>query len=295
MDANEVDQTTDDGATEGTTSTSEEIDYDALVAQRLGDSEEEEDTDDEATDGEAEGDDGDSEDRFIEIDGEKYPLPDLKEYIDAGKNAKEREAAATRKFQEAADMRKSVENWVQLAEAWKSGDPDVRKTIVTFLSAQVPSDAETTLSINAPPTDWEDMTETERFLYTQNMELKKAMQQFQSATIPALDEIKGYVSQTKEERQLALEVQVLKQKHGLDLTPEQVKEWKEHGIADPDKAMSLLKPLLTGAFSKGHEAGAKPKPLTPDATKSKTFDPSDLTADEMVPLLMRGLRPVKSG
>lgn len=244
-----------------------------------------------AMDGDADDDGGG--DSSIEIDGERYALPDLKGYIDAGKNAKEREAAATRKFQEAADMRKSVENWVQLAEAWKSGDPDVRKTIVTFLSAQVPSDAETTSAVAAPPTDWEDMTETERFLYTQNMELKKAMQQFQSATIPALDEIKGYVSQTKEERQLAMEVQVLKQKHGLDLTPEQVKEWKEHGIADPDKAMSLLKPLLTGAFAKGHESGAKPKTTTPDATKAKTFDPGDVTADEMVQLLMKGLRPVK--
>lgn len=295
MDANEVDQTTDDGATEGTTSTSEEIDYDALVAQRLGDSEEEEDTDDEATDGEAEGDDGDSEDRFIEIDGEKYPLPDLKEYIDAGKNAKEREAAATRKFQEAAQMRKTADDWIRLSEAWQSGDPAARKIIVDFLTAQMSAEAPSSEPPSVDPVSWDDMTETERYLYSQNMELKRSLRSFQDTALPALNELKGYVSQTQEERRSALELQVLKQKHGIDLTPEQLRQWKESGISDPDKAMSLLKPLLTGAFSKGHEAGAKPKPLTPDATKSKTFDPSDLTADEMVPLLMRGLRPVKSG
>jgi hypothetical protein len=77
------------------------------------------------------------------------------ELQEAAKNAREIEAASTKKFMEAAETRKEVEPWLQINEVWKQGPEGQKMVIDWFKSQSVGEEAEAGI-------DPDLLTDTER-------------------------------------------------------------------------------------------------------------------------------------
>lgn len=270
---------TNDEATEGL----EDLDADAVFQQKFG-ATEDEDTEESDDSAEAGGEDSGG----IEIAGIKYAVGEIEELIAAGKDAKEIKAESTRRFQEAADMRKDLGDYLKLKEAWEGGDGAVRRQIVQELSKMVGDDQDVPQVADVP---WDDMTDTEKFLYRNNLELKKEIGRLRGELSPTLREVSDFVGQTKAEKQAIADAAAIKQKFGVDVSPETVSKMRANGISDPAAAFEFFKPMIEGSFAKGHEQGSKPKPVAPTDDRKRTFDPTDVTADEAMALYMKGYRP----
>lgn len=251
---------TDDQATEG-----QNLDSDALFQEALGQVEEPDDTPDEITPQE------------LEIGGRKYSLPELEELTKLGQDAKEVKAEATRKFQEAAQLRDSVEDFRKLKEAWDSGDIGTRRTIVEGLRQQL-GEPDAPAGDNTP--DWDEMTPNEQALYRMNLDLKREMQRLSASVTPVLDETKGFLAQTKAEKEAAADAVRLKAQ-GYEITPQQIVQMRSKGV-DPIAAAEF------GLLAKPASQPTKPPPPGPPAKRDRVYDSRTLSADEIAYLASQG-------
>lgn len=235
----------------------------------------------------------------IEVEGQAYELPTLKELLEAGKNVTEKNAAAERKFQETGELRRQLESekaeiadLKNLHEAWKSGDATAKKQILEFLQEEIPTDAGT-IEVGTPA--WEDMTKEEQFLYKQNLALKQDIAQLKRMIVPTLEDVKGFVGNTRAEREAQAQVAQIKAEHGIDMTTEQLAEMKEN-LSNPIKAIAYMRELASKGVAKGTEtAQAKPKVPEMPVPAGNQFDPTGLTADEIIQnMFQHGRTPIGS-
>lgn len=227
-----------------------------------------------------------------EIDGETYDVPTLREMLATAKDAREVKAEATRKFQEAAEIRKETEPYRQLKEAWANGGPEERAVIAKFFQTELGKDGpEIPEGVN--PVGWDDMSDEGKYLYKQNAELRRQIAALQGMVLPALEDVKGYVGQSKAEREAMSQAKAIKDTYGIDMTPEQIAEMKE-SLSDPIKAIGYLQ-KLKGPTEPAKEV-EKPKASkaieAPNAT-SKVFDPTGRTADDIIALMIQGFQPMQ--
>lgn len=266
----------------------EEFDADAHVADALSGSEEapaELETTEEISD----------DSSGIEIGGEKYELPALEELITLGKDAKEIKAESTRKFQEASEMRKRAEWADQLEAAWNAGPEGRAQLIANLQKLDREQGGGLVVPNQAEEVSFEDMSPEGRFLYQQVVRLQAENAALRNEVTPTLREVSGFVGQTKADRQNEAWAKEITATYGDEMTAAQVAEMiASGGITDPVKAYGFMKPKIAQVYAKGHEQGAKPKPETPEKSRSKVFDDSNMPADDIVFGIMRGGIPASS-
>lgn len=220
-------------------------------------------------------------------------------------------AEATKAYQEASAMKKEVEPWLQVDQAWKSGDPTARRMIVqTMAEAQGITLAQANAQANqqfgatqtAQPENWDEWTTNERSLYLQNQNLQQKME----AQAKMTQELHQAFTQTsqQQQREYAINAAVgeLATKN-IKTTPDQVRQaMNTTGIQDPIGAFAKanLDGLIGQAVTAGHQQGAQFKPEGQVNSQTKTFNPNDPKlvarpdyADYLIKLLEKGYTPVE--
>lgn len=213
-------------------------------------------------------------------------LADLPDLIQRAEKAKEIEAGSTKKFMEAAEIRKTVEPWLQIHEAWKTGDPTAQAQVKEFLG----------IKEAAPAMDEATLTTEEKTLYRllqkQNAELESLRSIVKTAE-PALRSTLEFTESIKAERQDKLHAAEIKSKFGIELTPEQVGDWRQKGISDPIQALELFAPMIKAAKQVGEKTGVKKQDAEiPAKGSTNVFDDTNMSADQLLRELMKGNRPI---
>lgn len=290
MEVNEA-VTTVDAATDGQQSTGAEFDADALVAaalngQPLGDlgaGESGSETPTEGSEGQGDGD-------GVEIDGERYDMPTLKELLATAKDAKEVKAESTRRFQEAARIKEEATPFMQLKEAWESG-PEAQAKILEFFQAEAAKNGAEVPVDNAPEVAWDDLSPEGQMLYRQNVLLRRELSALKGQVVPTLEDVKGFVGSTRAEQEAMAQAKAIKDQYGIDLTPAQLSEMRE-ALSDPVKAIGYLRSMAP-ASAKTEAAPAKvAKAVEMPTPSGKVFDPGDKSADDIIALMLQGFQPI---
>lgn len=230
---------------------------------------------------------GDTEQSTLDIFGEKYSEEELKELLDAGKNARSFIASATQKAQEAAEIRRQAEEASQYAELGKAllekyqneGEEGANQ-LLQALKVMVPTQkqAEPSASLQT-----EYMTENEQALYAHIQQQQAQIQQLAKLVgdvLPQFQDVGQYVGTLKEQAEIAQTVADAKARYGIDLTAEAVREMKASGIADPVKALGYMQGLFRAAVPK----------KAPEAPvgKNNIADESEMSVDDILLSRFRG-------
>lgn len=243
------------------------------------------------------------------IGDEELTAEQIQEALATSRQAKEIEKGARQKFDEAADMRKSIEaerenlaNMRIIWDAWNSGNPEERAKIVKGLASEagltVAEVRESLANLNE-----DDFTENEAQIYRQlqaerarNDRLEARLNHLEGTVkgvIPTLEDIRQFTSSEKEARQIQSDIAQIKEKTGQDISPEQIKAWRDNGISDPVKAIDVLAPMLKNAVQTGAEKARKGNEI-PAATRADTIDPDDpdVDADQLFQAFLKNQVPL---
>lgn len=212
------------------------------------------------------------DDNGIDVLGEKYTEEQLKELLEAGKNAKSFIASATQKAQEAAEIRRQAEEAQQFAELGKAlleayqnkGQEGVNE-VVAAISTAIPRES-------GPGIDPTSLTENEYALYqiiqqqqAQIAQMSRLYQEF----APKVGDLESFYM-TAKQREEALQIaSSVKQTYGIDLPLEEINRMRESGIADPVKALGYMKSLA------GNQS-----PFVP-SDRANMADESEMSADDI--------------
>ncbi len=223
-----------------------------------------------------------------ELDGELIPQEQAREWLSKGRDA-------TRKWQEAADLKREAEAQLQrvqwadeLERIWSSG-PEGQRRVIEGLQQQAGYQP-TTQTQQELGIAQDELSDEGRFLLQQNTALKQELNQTRQQMAKALESLEQYVGEQRTGDQAAQTAARLKSEWGVDVQPSQLREAvKRTGIQDMEGAwLKENKALLRTA------PGAAPqvKPNTPQG-HDKTFDPNspEMSADRMFNLLLKGYQP----
>lgn len=217
----------------------------------------------------------------LELDGEQIPLEQAREWLSKGRDA-------TRKWQEAADLKRQAEaqlqrvQWVdELERAWQAG-PEGQRAVIDSLQRmagfQTPQ---------GPQLNPDDLSDEGRILAQQNAQLRQEITHVRQEMAKALESFERYVGDQRITDEAAQTAARLKSEWGVDVQPHQLREAaKRQGIQDLEAAwLKENKALL-------RQPAAEPKPKSP-VGRDKTFDPnaSGMSADRMFRLLVQGYEP----
>lgn len=249
------------------------------------------------TDGNDKGENGDQPDKFIDFEGERIPIEQAQEWLSKGKDA-------TRKWQEAADLKREAEaklqkaQWVEELEmAWQSG-PDGQKNVIDSLMRMAGFENNMLAPNNSglpANIDLDDISDEGKLLFAENKQLKSEILQMKSHFDRALQTFEGYVNENKFMDQAQSTAQKLKAEFGAEVTAQELRDIvKKTGVQDFEAAWlkENVDNLKKGMFQAGHEAASKKKPNSPGGS-TRTFNVNDpgMTADKMARLLREGFVP----
>jgi hypothetical protein len=244
---------------------------------------------------EGETEEGEEAPANFNIDGKEYTSDELKELLEKGSDY-------TRKTQALAEERKALQQIQSFAEAVTSLPEDAQSQLIEFVqdlsSGKTPRVGAPGLQVPAnpevPSVSWDDLSDEGRAL--------TAAQAAQNAEITALKaalhnveevfgEIRGVVEEAQTAKQTAQASEIIKEKFGVTIEPAYLARIKsETGIKDPVKLFEVIRPLLADATAEGTRRAVN-KPNVPKGT-GRTFDPADVSADEIVSLMMKGYKPI---
>ena len=254
--------------------------------------------------------DGQPSPTTIKVRDQEFAEDELATLIDAGQRAQEIEKGGREKFEaasakekELAEERERIANKLTVVEAWESGDQATRAQIVTELAKLSGlTIAQATDQLEGMVTELVNPADNELVLEQKNAQLQKKLddlskqlahlnQKVEAAT-PAIQEIAKFADNQKQAEQMQRDIALFKEK-GLDVTPEQLKTWRDNGIAEPSKAIDVLAPMLLEATKLGAEKARKGEEI-PDGTQNNTYDPNDpdMSPSDIFARHMRGDVPV---
>lgn len=227
----------------------------------------------------------------------EYSLEELATLVADGKRAQEIERGGREKFETAAARQRELDAREQeiadmrtIWDAFRNGSPAERQMLVEALAQEAgvtPGGADAPTQINEA-----DLTENELALHRYNQSLRREIDQMRSAmsglsqTVQSirepLEEIRQYTNSEKEARQIQADIAAIKEKTGHTVSGEQIKLWRDNGIADPVKAVDVLLPMLAKATRDGAQKARKQEEI-PVAGKSESLDPNDpsVSPDEL--------------
>lgn len=273
---------------------------------------------------EEESDDSQTSSSFVDIDGEQIPVDEAKKLLSMGRDA-------TKKWQEASEMRKSAETlmeqytWVQdMQRAWLSG-PEGQRQVIDILAAEAGytpavGNAQAPGNNQAPGTsstkleDYglsdSDLSDEGRALFqiVKNLEAQNAhlMGQNQALT-KTLKTFESYVEDQRADSSTQQIAAQIRAEFGAEVTSAQLRQLvKDTGINDPyaawlkSNARNLFKnsgaPASNNNKAQGNQQGSgrtqQPKPNAPGG-HGKTFNPNDYTPDQTLRMLIKGYQPVE--
>lgn len=216
----------------------------------------------------------------ISVLGETYTEEQLRELLEAGKNAKSFIASATQKAQEAAELKRQAEEAQQYAELGKAlleayqnkGQEGVNE-VVAAISTAIPRES-------GPGIDPSELTENEYALYQiiqqQQAQIAQMSQLYQQVA-PKLTDLEGFYMTAKQREEASQIASSIKQTYGVDLPLEEINRMRESGISDPVKALGYMRTLVKG----------NPSPFVP-SDRSNLVDESDMSADDIFLSRWRG-------
>lgn len=249
------------------------------------------------TDGEQENGGAQSATEFIELEGEQIPLDQAREWLSKGKDA-------TRKWQEAAELKREAEaqlqrvQWVQeLENAWNAG-PQGQRAVIESLSKMAGIDTVTNgqpTNMQHPTIDPQDLSDEGRVLFQENAALRQELQAMKNTVDRVIGTFEGYVNENKYMDQAQLTAQKLKEDFGAEVSAQELREIaKKTGVQDFEAAWlkENKDQIKKGMFQAGHQAGSRKKPNSPGGS-TRTFNVNDpkLGPDKMAELLRAGYVP----
>ena len=239
----------------------------------------------------------------IKVGESEYTPEELATLIDKGQRASEIERGGREKFDAAAAKEAALEDKLTVFNAYENGTPEQRQYIVKELAkANGVTIAEAKEQIEDFATELLNPADNEVVLERQ---LKAALKEIATlknqvthldgtvkSVVPTLNEIREFASTEKEARQIQSDISQIKEKTGQIVTPEQIKEWRDNGIADPVKAIGVLLPMLQQATKDGADKARKGSDA-PDKLVTQTFDSDDpnMGPDEMLARIRKGEIP----
>jgi hypothetical protein len=224
-------------------------------------------------------------------DGTSVPLEELKAgYL--------RQSDYTRKTQEVSQQRTQLEPLIQAAEILTGNDQAAKialaRQVAESVGLKIVDDGLPGMPRQQTQPDmpeWDDMTETERFLYMQNHSLQSKLNE----ALPILQRTHEFIRGQEQAKQVSAASlaasQSLKESLGVVVPDSELAEAvRATGIQDPEAAwLKLNKGRIAQGFkAEGIAQGVKAKPMTPDMGGGKTFDPSGLSATQIQQMLMKG-------
>lgn len=263
----------------------------------------------------------------VKYEGQEYDLESFKALFESGKNVSEQQKAATQKFQEAADLRKSLEAEMEqfkpikeLGQYLRSLPPDTFNELVRYAGeleskgsgTQVagqggPAQSPHVSSFEVPATlskiDRADLNETGQVLYDALVQLSgvvkglgagyQDMSAKMSEVKTVLPEVSKFAQETKAERESRNAADKMSAEFGFAIPPADVlKAMQETGISDPEAAwLKLNRGRLASEAATKAAASAGNKPRGAPNGEGREFDPSGLDADEIMRRLNMGMTP----
>jgi hypothetical protein len=215
----------------------------------------------------------------IKIGDDEFTPEELATQRQEWLRAQEIEKGGRAKFDEAAELRKAVDAKEQelsdmrtIWDAFTKGTPEVQRAILQELGGTIPGQ-----DINEG-----ELTENEAAL---KRSFDQRIKQLEGTLRQQSDMLAKVVPTLEETEKMQTDIATIKEKTGIDVSPELLANWKDNGIADPVKAaLGVMLPMLQAA-----KPTEKAKDEIPDATKTNTFDPEDpdIDPDDMFNRLVR--------
>lgn len=212
----------------------------------------------------------------LNVLGEEYTADELRELLEAGRNAKSFIASATQKAQEAAELRRQAEEDSQYAElgkalleAYQKSGLEGAQSVVQAIATAVPREESL---------DTSEFTENELTLYRiiQQQQAQIAqMSNLYSQFAPKVQDLESFYATAKRREEASDIARAIREAHGVDVPPEEIFRMQESGISDPVKALGYIKTLT------------KNSPTAP-ADRHNLVDESDMTADDLFLSRWRG-------
>jgi hypothetical protein len=230
-------------------------------------------------------------DTKIKIGDDEFTPEELATQRQEWLRAQEIEKGGRAKFDEAAELRKEVDAKEQeiadiklIVNVLQNGTPQQKAMILKELGDTFQGDE----------IDESAFTENETLLLKKLNKLESENRQL-AETLgkvgTTLEEIRKHTATKQEAEQMQSNIATIKEKTGMDVSPELLANWKENGITDPVKAaLGVMLPMLQAV----QKPTDKPKDEIPDATKTNTFNPDEYDPDEIFDRVVRqGMVPSK--
>lgn len=236
----------------------------------------------------------------FEIDGQAYTADQIKQGF-------LRHEDYTRKTMELSEQRKAQEVPLQLWE--QLNNPATAAQTAQYLMAQLapiagtqpqaapygqPAPSPYGQTPQAPPVNWDDLSDEGRMLYVENQRLNQQLQ----AISPLLQQTQKFFAEQAERDQIAAEsmkaTQSLKERLGVVVSSEELREAVlMTGIKDPEAAwLKQNAPRIAQTMKvEGAKQAAKAPPPTPDFGRGRVISQAErrgMTLDELERALKRG-------
>ncbi len=246
----------------------------------------------------------------------EYDEEELKGLITKARNADEITKASNKRFQEAAELKKSGEMLLSQNEALVAVGqklaalPDAARDQFFAMVDQLESGGSlgaapasnapvVPAGANVPQIDWNELSEESRAIvaaFAPAMQRLQALEGQFAEVKKVLPEVESHVRGTKEERMLADAAQSIKAEYGRDVAPTEIAAAvKSTGVSDGVAAWLKVnaKSLAAASANEAVKNRQSKAPETPSG-EGNTFDSSGMTADEIFAMARRGLIPQKS-
>lgn len=227
----------------------------------------------------------------VKIGDRELPIEEAMELLSKGEDY-------TKKTMALADERKTLEAdataYRSLTQAWN--DPNQRMQLLAELQRQagitpsqsaVPANQQPTVGL---PSDWDDWVPNEQKLWMEKEALRQEVSQVKDVLSQVRDHLQGVTQKDRMSLAARETASALTTKYGRTITAEEVQEAILETKVDNPEAAWLFKNRDNLAVPKGEAAAKVAKPNTPP-TRGRTFDPGDMSVDEIIYRKQRGEIP----